>query len=173
MRASRGPRWCLCLSRYVQITCHIHGGIWRLTFLQCMLNVIWLLKACMLFMFARVLTETSVMKWIQAAAAWVAMGWVAVQITFFTTCRPFAGYWAMPPPNEQCATLQTYAIVQSIFNISSDLLLIAIPIPVIMSLSLPPKQKIGLVVLFSMGTFVVCSHPLFLLSLSHLSVPSP
>ncbi|EOA86357.1 uncharacterized protein SETTUDRAFT_109769, partial [Exserohilum turcica Et28A] len=138
-----------------EIDARIKGSKVVLVSEQCMLNVIWLLKACMLFMFARVLTETSVMKWIQAAAAWVAMGWVAVQITFFTTCRPFAGYWAMPPPNEQCATLQTYAIVQSIFNISSDLLLIAIPIPVIMSLSLPPKQKIGLVVLFSMGTFVI------------------
>lgn len=61
----------------------------------------------------------------------------------------------MPPPNPQCTTLEHFAIVQATFNISSDVLIIAIPVPMLVSLSLPTKQKIGLGVLFSMGTFVV------------------
>jgi len=101
------------------------------------------------------LTGTTIMKWIKAVAIWVALGWIAVEIAFFTACRPFVGYWAVPPPNPQCTTLEHFAIVQATFNISSDLLIIAVPIPMIMSLSLPPKQKIGLGMLFSMGTFVV------------------
>ncbi|KAL5121286.1 hypothetical protein ACEQ8H_000754 [Pleosporales sp. CAS-2024a] len=122
---------------------------------QCMLNVIWVLKACMLFMLARMTSGTTHVKWIRFVAAYVAAGWVAVEIAFFTACRPFSGYWAVPPPNPQCTTLQHYAIVNACFNISSDLLIIAVPIPMIVSLSLPNKQKIGLGVLFSMGTFII------------------
>jgi len=120
-----------------------------------MLNVIWTLKACMLFMFARMIGGTTYSKWIKIVGAWVILGWVAVQIAFFTTCRPFTGYWAVPPPNPQCTTLEHFAIVQAAFNISSDVLIILLPMPMIKSLSLPLKQKIGLGLLFSMGLFVV------------------
>ncbi|KAG9188310.1 hypothetical protein G6011_02233 [Alternaria panax] len=122
---------------------------------QCMLNVIWSLKACMLFMYARMLTGTTNMKWIKAAALWVLVGWLSVEIAFFGACRPFVGYWAVPPPNPQCTTLEHFAIVQATFNLSSDLLIIAVPIPMIISLSLPLKQKVVLGILFSMGTFVI------------------
>jgi hypothetical protein len=104
-----------------------------------MLNVIWTLKACMLLMFARMTAGTTHIKWIKLVAIYVAVGWVAVQIAFFTACMPFSGYWA----------------VQAVSNLSSDVLIIAVPIPMIVSLSLPTKQKIGLGVLFGMGTFVV------------------
>ncbi|KAF1840044.1 uncharacterized protein K460DRAFT_421700 [Cucurbitaria berberidis CBS 394.84] len=122
---------------------------------QCMLNVIWTLKACMLFMLARMASGTRHIKWIRFAAAWVIVGWVAVQIAFFAACRPFRGYWGMPPSNPQCTTLEHFAIVQACFNLSSDLLIIAIPIPIVVALSLPLKQKLGLGLLFSMGTFVI------------------
>lgn len=130
-----------------------------LTITQCMLNLVWTLKGCMLFMFARMTTGTTHIKWIRFIAAWVVVGWFSVQIAFFTACRPFKGYWAMPPPNPQCTTLEHYAIVQATFNISSDLLIIAVPLPMISSLKLPLKQKIGLGLLFSMGSFIVrCLH---------------
>ncbi|KAI1530657.1 hypothetical protein PtrCC142_008688, partial [Pyrenophora tritici-repentis] len=122
---------------------------------QCMLNVIWSLKACMLFMYARILTGTSNMKWIKLITVWTVSGWVAVEIAFFTACRPFKGYWAVPPPDPQCTTLVHYAIVQATFNLSSDLFIIAVPVPMILSLKLPLKQKIGLGVLFSIGVFVI------------------
>ncbi len=129
--------------------------LFRLTDLQCMLNVIWTLKACMLLMFARMTSGTTHIKWIKIVAAYVLLGWVAVQITFFTACTPFSGYWAVPVSNPQCTTLQHFAIVQAAFNLSSDVLIIAIPIPMVLSLTLPLKQKLGLGLLFSMGTFVV------------------
>lgn len=134
-----------------------------------MLNVIWVLKACMLFMFARMTSGTSHITGIKIVSTYVAIGWVAVQIAFFTACMPFSGYWAVPPPNPQCTTLEHFAIVQATFNLSSDVLIIAVPLPMIISLSLPTKQKIGLAALFSMGTFVVrlpSSTPLVCYSLT-------
>src|SRR5690242_6716760 len=120
-----------------------------------MLNVIWSLKACMLLMFARMTSGTTHIKWIKIVAVYVVIGWVAVQIAFFTACIPFSGYWAVPVSNPQCTTLEHFAIVQATFNLSSDVLIIAVPIPMVISLTLPTKQKIGLGVLFIMGTFVV------------------
>jgi hypothetical protein len=61
----------------------------------------------------------------------------------------------MPPPNPQCTTLEHYAIVQACFNISSDTLMLFIPLPLVTRLNVPWKQKIVLCVIFSMGTFVI------------------
>jgi hypothetical protein len=126
-----------------------------LTVVQCMLTHIWVIKVCMLLMFSRMTSRTIYLKWIKVVAVVVALGYIAVQVTFFTVCRPFTGYWSVPPPNPQCSTRQHYAIVQAIFNISTDLFIIAVPMPMVASLTLPIKQKIGLGILFSMGIFVV------------------
>jgi hypothetical protein len=80
---------------------------------------------------------------------------VATEIAFFTACTPFSGYYAMPPPDPQCTTLQHYAIVQACFNISSDTLMLFIPLPLITRLAVPLKQKCILLIIFSMGTFVI------------------
>ncbi|KAF2270552.1 hypothetical protein CC78DRAFT_451095 [Lojkania enalia] len=122
---------------------------------QAMLNVIWSLKACMLFMYSRMTTGTSHLRYVKYLAIYVVLGWIAVEVAFFTACRPFNGYWGVPPPSPQCTTLETYAKVQAVFNISSDLFMLLIPFPMVVSLSLPLKQKVVLGIVFSMGTFVI------------------
>jgi hypothetical protein len=120
-----------------------------------MLNVIWTLKACMLFMFACISATTNYRRWIRYLAIYVFLGWVAVQITFFAACRPFKGYWGMPPPNPQCTTFEHYAMVQAVFNLSSDMVMLVLPMPMIVRVSLPLRQKVVLAGLFGMGGFVV------------------
>lgn len=66
-------------------------------------------------------------------------------------------YRAVPPPNPQCTTLQIYAIVQAIFNISSDLMMLAISIAMVATLQRPMKQKIGVGLMLGLGVFVVGS----------------
>lgn len=122
---------------------------------QAMLNVIYTIKACMLLMYTRLtlgLRDGRMVRWL---AAYVATGWFATELAFFTACRPFSGYWALPPPDPQCTTLANYAIVQASFNISSDILMLGIPIPLIVRMKLPWRQKIVLVFIFSLGVFVV------------------
>lgn len=120
-----------------------------------MLNVIYTIKACMLIMYTRLTLGLTTQKLVRYLAIYVAIGWCATEIAFFTACRPFNGYWAMPPPDPQCTTLQHYAIVQCCFNISSDALMLFIPLPLITRLSMPWKQKGVLLVIFSMGIFVI------------------
>jgi hypothetical protein len=127
----------------------------RLTQLQAMLNVIYTIKACMLIMYTRLTTSLPHRRLVLYLSIYVACGWLGTQIAFFTACRPFKGYWAMPPPNPQCTTLQNYAIIQGCFNISSDLLMLSIPLPMLVKLKLPWKQKGVLIAIFSLGLFVV------------------
>jgi hypothetical protein len=120
-----------------------------------MLNVIYTLKACLLIMYHRLTVGTTESKLVKLLGAYVAIGWASTQIAFFTACRPFYGYWAVPPPDPQCTTLQHYAIVQACFNLSSDVMMLFIALPMVYKLKLPLKQKIVLGVVFSMGIFVV------------------
>jgi hypothetical protein len=120
-----------------------------------MLNVIYTIKCCMLIMYTRLTLGLTVQKLVRYLAIYVAIGWCSTEIAFFTACRPFSGYWAMPPPDPQCTTLQYYAIVQACFNISSDTLMLFIPLPLVFKLAMPWKQKGVLLVIFSMGIFVI------------------
>lgn len=122
---------------------------------QAMLNVIYTIKACMLLMYTRLTLGLRDSRLVRYLAIYVAVGWFVTELTFFLACRPFSHYWALPPPDPQCTTLENYAIVQGIFNISADLLMLCIPIPLIVRMKLPWRQKIVLVFIFSLGVFVV------------------
>ncbi|KAH6673141.1 hypothetical protein B0J14DRAFT_654871 [Halenospora varia] len=133
----------------------IHGSKIVILSEQAMLNVIYIIKACMLVMYTRLTLGLAIQRMVFYLSIYTFAGWVATEIAFFTACTPFSGYWAMPPPNPQCTTLQHYAIVQACFNISSDALMLLIPLPLITRLNVPWKQKSVLIVIFSMGTFVI------------------
>jgi hypothetical protein len=122
---------------------------------QAMLNTIYFIKACMLFMYTRLTMGLRQQKLVKAIAVYVACGWVGTELAFFFACRPFNGYWAVPPPNPQCTTLQHYAITQACFNISSDFMMLGIMLPLLVQVNLPFKQKVALVAIFSMGSFVI------------------
>lgn len=120
-----------------------------------MLNVIYTIKICLLVMYSRLTLGLGQQIAINYLSIYVGIGWLATEFTFFLACRPFRGYWAVPPPSSQCATLQRYAIVQGIFNMSSDFGMILIPLPLVLGMTIPWRQKIVLVIIFGMGIFVM------------------
>jgi hypothetical protein len=109
----------------------------------------------MLIMYTRLTLGLTANRLVYYLSGYVAIGYIASQIAFFTICIPFTGYWAMPPPDPQCSTLTHYSIVQGVFNISADILMLFIPLPLITTLSMPLKQKAILMVIFSLGLFVI------------------
>ena len=75
-----------------------------------MLNVIYTLKVCMLFIYTRLTIQLKYQFFVKILAVYVACGYVGTQLAFFLACRPFQGYWAMPPPSckyERCSHLDT------------------------------------------------------------------
>lgn len=61
----------------------------------------------------------------------------------------------MPVKDEQCATYAHYSQVQVVFNISSDMALIGIPLCMFWIARLPLKRKVILMAVFSMAGFTI------------------
>jgi hypothetical protein len=80
---------------------------------------------------------------------------------FAVWCRPFGQYFAVPTHSgtsvisikgnnqlmmtEQCSAATNHLITNAIFNISSDLIILSIPMPLLFKVRLPMKNKVVLV----------------------------
>ncbi|KKY18187.1 putative ubid family decarboxylase [Phaeomoniella chlamydospora] len=119
---------------------------------------IWGCKACLLMLYSTLTTASRQRILVYIVGAYVAVNYVVMLILFFGVwCRPFSQYWAFPVQNSQCATYHNHLIVNSVFNISSDIMMLCIPLPILVRLKLPLKKKIILCVVFSLGIFVILS----------------
>ena len=93
--------------------------------------------------------------YVKAVAVYTAIGFLTTEASLFIFCRPFHQYWAMPTNDPQCHTYQHYCIVQTCTNISSDLFILAIPIPMIACIKVDPWKRVLLVAIFGLGMFTV------------------
>lgn len=62
---------------------------------------------------------------------------------------------AVPTPNPQCDTAINHLITNAVFNISSDVLMLALGVPMFVRIQIPLSKKIPLVGVFSLGIFVI------------------
>jgi hypothetical protein len=135
-----------------------------------MCAVQWGTKVCLLTLYWR-LTQNLVQNFVvKAAAAYVAVTYVVMEILYFAVwCRPFSDYWKTPTPNVQCSTALHHLIVNLSFNLSSDLLIMSIPLPLLIKAHLGLRRKILLIFPFTLGMFtIICA----ILS-KHLSFTQP
>jgi hypothetical protein len=94
--------------------------------------------------------------WVKVCAAYTLAGFIAVQLTLFLNCRPFSGYFTLPPPHDECATYFRFEIIQAVFNISSDLAILVVIMPTLWRMNMSLKEKVPVLFIFSMGFFLVC-----------------
>ena len=80
-------------------------------------------------------------------------------------CHPIYEYWAVPYNISQCATYYSHMIFATAWNISSDLMLLAVPIPIIFKTQLPLKRKVILCCVLCLGVLNVCLRLTVMLSL--------
>jgi hypothetical protein len=93
---------------------------------------------------------------VKICAGYTFCGWLATVLVLFLNCHPLSGYWTLPPPQEECASYFRYEVTQAVFNISSDLAILGIILPMLFQMKMPWKTKLPLVFIFSMGLVVVC-----------------
>ncbi|EKV17465.1 hypothetical protein Pdw03_5342 [Penicillium digitatum] len=123
---------------------------------QCMLFVTWGVKVCLLILYWRITKNLPSNLYVKILAVYVALGFIVIMVTYYAVyCRPFSQYWALPVSNLQCATYQHYSITQAVFGISSDAFMFAIPIPLIIKARLPPRRKVLLLCVMSLGLFTI------------------
>ncbi|KAH8693270.1 hypothetical protein BGW36DRAFT_386238 [Talaromyces proteolyticus] len=130
---------------------------WVLVSEEMMILSVWTCKLCMLFIYRRLTQGLHQMVIINVIFAYVAVGFVATQIALFAECRPFSGYWSVPAISDQCWSYYSFEIVVATFNISSDVAVLVIAIPLIINLHVPIQQKAILCIVFGMGFFVIAA----------------
>ena len=123
---------------------------------QCMLFSTWGVKTCMLILYWRITQNLRSNLYIKILSVYVALGFIVIMVCYYAIyCRPFSQYWAMPVKNMQCATYQRYSITQAVFNISSDAVMFAIPIPLLIKAQVKKARKVVLIGVMSLGLFTI------------------
>lgn len=92
-------------------------------------------------------------------ASWATLGVVNLAGTVLTLmnifqCRPINAAWSPLETSSKCIPLLTEFICAAPVNIVTDLAILALPIPVLTGMRLPPRQKTILVLTFGLGIFV-------------------
>ncbi|CAP91563.1 Pc13g04940 [Penicillium rubens Wisconsin 54-1255] len=128
---------------------------------------LWLQKLVLLDTYRRLLTN---LRWEKATMisyiGIFAATYIIVQIVTFTECDPFSHYWMVLPDPGICCRAQLQLIVVSmhssnivvpsgVLNVITDIMLIALPIPILVLVKRSTIEKIQLAALFAVGLFIV------------------
>ncbi|KAL8925809.1 MAG: hypothetical protein Q9208_003306 [Pyrenodesmia sp. 3 TL-2023] len=83
----------------------------------------------------------------------VALGVISIFGTAFQ-CTPVAFTWDRTIPGGHCIDFRAFSRFTAIMNIVTDILILAMPMPIVWSLHLEKSKKIGICALFLLGGFV-------------------
>ncbi|KAL8786501.1 MAG: hypothetical protein Q9213_002728 [Squamulea squamosa] len=136
----------------------IYGSKFVMVLEEFMLANTWLCKACLLILYHQMTIGLKQNKLVKIVGGYCVFGYVLVQILYLGVwCRPIQQYWQVPVDNSQCASYYHHLITSAVFNITSDLMMIYIPLPILIKARLPLKRKIVLCGVFSLGILVILS----------------
>ncbi|KAL8711095.1 MAG: hypothetical protein Q9220_004476 [cf. Caloplaca sp. 1 TL-2023] len=80
---------------------------------------------------------------------------IAILLTVFE-CTPVKKSWEKTIPGS-CIDLQTFFFANAAFNVITDVMVMALPIPIIAKLQINRKQRIGLGLIFFVGLFATAT----------------
>jgi hypothetical protein len=109
-------------------------------------------KATFLAQYYRIFLPQSKMgQWaFHAAAAFVILWSTAFLLIGIFTCRPISGFWN-PAPDAVCIAPSPLYEINAAGNVTTDIIILILPIPFIGRLNLPRRQKYILYGIFSLG----------------------
>ncbi|KAL5116957.1 hypothetical protein ACEQ8H_005175 [Pleosporales sp. CAS-2024a] len=128
---------------------------------QMQILTIWLIKACLLIMYRRMTFVLPQRRIVIGTAIYVALGFVVMEVLYFAVCETQSSSSSITSNDEiadkknqeQCNAATNHLITNAVFNMSSDLLILSIPIPVLFRVRLPKKNKAILIAVFMIGAF--------------------
>lgn len=77
----------------------------------------------------------------------------ALVLVSVLACRPIRGFWDKSVTNARCVPDLPQWYVNAAGNIATDILIFALPIPVLWRLNLPRSQRLSLIGIFGLGFF--------------------
>ncbi|KAK1600085.1 uncharacterized protein LY79DRAFT_6038 [Colletotrichum navitas] len=119
-------------------------------------TTLWGNKCCLLLLYDRLALFGHYHNTLIFVATYTGLAYLAVIVALYGGwCRPFSDYMELNPRNVQCLTWTNYNILQITMNLSTDLILLLIPVTLISQLKMRIGKKLLLICLFSMGVFVM------------------
>ncbi|KAJ4985320.1 hypothetical protein SVAN01_09171 [Stagonosporopsis vannaccii] len=121
--------------------------------------LLWTLKLCVTFFYYRLTNGLGTyQKRIHIAMVLIATSFVAVMMTIFLACRPYKHYWQISPnPGNSCQPAISKPIiwVSFVLNVSTDIFLFFIPIPMLWKSSLQLYKKVAATSVLSAGLLII------------------
>ncbi|KAL2858615.1 hypothetical protein BJY01DRAFT_241944 [Aspergillus pseudoustus] len=119
-------------------------------------GVLWSLKGAVLIYYHRIMCGVTQQMIIRITALYCGLSFIAINLAIALHCRPFHKLWQIyPDPGLECSTQRALYIIVAVFNITTDMLLVYIPIPVLIHLRIKVYQKIMIGVLLCSGVFII------------------
>ncbi|KAH7161786.1 hypothetical protein EDB81DRAFT_785532 [Dactylonectria macrodidyma] len=122
-------------------------------------TVLWMIKGALCAFYFRLTQGLATYKIrIYIGVGLIVSSYIAVVACFLFSCQPFHHFWQVNPnPGNLCqpASSKLYIFIVVALNIVTDTYLILIPVPMLWGAQIPKVKKIGLIVLFSGGIFVM------------------
>lgn len=90
-----------------------------------------------------------------AASATIVLIVLSTTILFFMTvfsCHPVGFFWNRDIRGGKCLDVNKLAYANSAMSIIQDLIIVAIPLPILAKLNMGMKKKIGVGVMFTLGS---------------------
>lgn len=120
-------------------------------------------KISVLFFYLRIFPQKSV-----RIAVYVSMGLVAIPAVVFVFVQIFQCYplhyiwtgWHLQYYSKYCVNVHQMTYAAAGFSIFQDVLIIVVPLPTLFKLKLNRKQKIGIIIMFSLGIFITVTSGL-------------
>ncbi|OGM46612.1 hypothetical protein ABOM_004666 [Aspergillus bombycis] len=123
---------------------------------QFALVTIWLVKGCLLIIYSRLTLMMKEHLVVKIVAVYVVISFIVIEVLLLGVwCRPINHYWDIESIDFQCGTYFNHLITTTVFNISSDVMMLCIPLPLFIRSHLPFKQKVAVCAVFSLGGIVI------------------
>ena len=87
--------------------------------------------------------------------------YISIFFSLLFACKPIAASWdplLANLPTTHCLNRGGIYIAQAVIGMFTDVLLLALPVPTVLKLQMPNKQKLGLVGIFAIGSMSVYLH---------------
>ncbi|KAI1352895.1 hypothetical protein F5Y01DRAFT_323647 [Xylaria sp. FL0043] len=138
---------------------YIYGTQWFCIGVATYNFFIWTLKLNMLFLYQRVVRGLWVEKFIKPTMAILAATFAVTFIALFAACRPYNRMWIVyPDQGPYCQPQSTLNLAAPLaLNLVTDLMITAIPAPVILRVKGTIWKRVGLIVLFGAIGFIMAA----------------
>ncbi|KAA8899155.1 hypothetical protein FN846DRAFT_960950 [Sphaerosporella brunnea] len=119
------------------------------------LPTLWALKLSILGLYARITTDPKHRKILLIFALILTAHTIAITVINFVLCKPQKVTWDAEGFSREYLRILQINYFNAAFYITTDLVLVVLPIPILAGLHISRRKKIGVIVIFSLGLMAV------------------